>query len=167
MAMTTLIVMRHAKSDWSTMAPDHERPLNTRGHRDAVAAGAYLARYQIDHVVCSTAERTRQTWKRAQAGGTSATTVDFNADVYEATLGDLLGVVRQIPPPTQTALLLGHYPGVADLVERLAVADDNPAWTAMAIKYPTAAIAVLDFELPWPELHGGAARLIDYQVPRG
>ena len=53
------------------------------------------------------------------------------------------------------------------LVERLAVADDNPAWTAMAIKYPTAAIAVLDFELPWPELHGGAARLIDYQVPRG
>ena len=41
-ARTTLIVMRHAKSDWSTMAPDHERPLNTRGHRDAVAAGACL-----------------------------------------------------------------------------------------------------------------------------
>ena len=61
----------------------------------SVGAGAYLARYQIDHVVCSTAERTRQTWKRAQAGGASATTVDFNADVYEATLDDLLGALAR------------------------------------------------------------------------
>lgn len=165
--MRTLLVMRHAKSDWSTAAPDHERPLNARGRRDASAAGGYLGRYRIDRLLCSTAERTFQTWQLASRAGASATAVDYRSEIYEAAVGDLLELLRELPDEVGTAMLLGHFPGVADLVERLAIPDDNPAWTAMAIKYPTSAIAVLEFDLAWPQLRARKARLVDYQVPRG
>ena len=69
-----LVILRHSKSSWAEPEPDHARPLNKRGHRDGKAAGKWLAENigPVDHVLCSTATRTRLTWERAQAGGAVA-----------------------------------------------------------------------------------------------
>ncbi len=64
MAERTLLIIRHAKSDWESGAPDHERPLNARGRREAPKLGKHLAALGLrpDLVVCSDAARARQTW---------------------------------------------------------------------------------------------------------
>ena len=58
-----LLLLRHAKSAWPDLA-DSERPLNDRGRRDAPAMGRWLRDkgYVPDLVLCSTAQRTRDTW---------------------------------------------------------------------------------------------------------
>jgi phosphohistidine phosphatase len=66
-----------------------------------------------------------------------------------------------------TALLVGHNPGCAELVDLLAAERDPQAAELIAVKYPTAGIAVLDLEVPWPELDDGTARLTAFAVPRG
>jgi len=61
-----LILLRHAKSAWPVGVGDHDRPLARRGRREAPLAGRWLnenAR-EIDLAVCSSANRTRQTWMR-------------------------------------------------------------------------------------------------------
>src|SRR5262249_60816733 len=65
----TLLLLRHAKSDWSTEEPDERRPLSKRGRRDAPAAGRWLAEHAppLDLVVCSTAIRAQRTWALAGA----------------------------------------------------------------------------------------------------
>jgi phosphohistidine phosphatase len=65
--VSTLIVLRHGKSDWSGGEPDHLRPLARRGRRQAPEAGRWLAHNvaAIDLAVVSPAERTRETWRLA------------------------------------------------------------------------------------------------------
>lgn len=163
----TLVVMRHAKSDWSTAQADYARPLNERGRRDALAAGRQLADQPIDLVLCSSAIRTRQTWERAADGGASAARVTYHDEIYGAQVPELLALLRTLEPTTATVLLIGHFPSVAELVEDLGRRDDNPGWAKMAVKFPTSAMALLEFDGDWSELDASMATLIDYQVPRG
>lgn len=163
-----LVVMRHAKSAWDTPLPDHDRPLNARGRRDAPVAGKMLSRFGvIDRVCCSSSARTRETWALAEAGGAEAREVTFHPEIYEAPLGALLELVWSIPPDTQSALLLGHFPGVAGLVEHLGIRDSHPAWRSLDEKFPTSAIAMLEFECDWHALEEEQAMLTSFLIPRG
>lgn len=164
-----LIVMRHAKSSWKNPEPDHERPLNKRGTRDGLAAGQWLAENvgEIDHVLCSTAVRTRLTWERIRAGGASAGDVSFHDEMYESPVPGFRHLITSLPESTSTALFLGHWPGVEDLVRTLAQRDGHPGWADMDRKFPTSAIALLEIPTPWAELESGGARLSGYIVPRG
>src|ERR1700733_6103572 len=80
-----LVLLRHAKSAWVD-GPDHDRPLGKRGRRDAPRAGRWLGRsgYVPDLVVCSTARRTRDTWRLAAAELGATPLVRFEPRVYGA-----------------------------------------------------------------------------------
>jgi phosphohistidine phosphatase len=163
----TLVLLRHAKSDWPDVA-DHERPLAKRGRRDAPAVGRWLGAsgYAPDAVVCSTARRARETWELVSAGLAAAAperglpVVRYEPRVYEATVLGLLMLVREFESAWRTALIVGHNPGLAELTVGLASPDSAPPQA-----FPTAAVAVLGLPGPWADVAPGEARLLAFTVP--
>ena len=174
-----LVLLRHAKSAWPDL-PDHERPLASRGRRDAPVMGRWLRRagHVPDQVLCSTAQRTRETWELAQPGLGADPPVSFEDRVYEASAAQLLDLARHAPPAAATLLIVGHAPGIPELALMLAgaaaPADGDggsgavppAAVDRMRAKFPTAAIAVLELTGPWDQLGPGAARLTSFVTPR-
>jgi phosphohistidine phosphatase len=158
--MRRLVLMRHAKSDWSTDLPDHERPLNERGRRDAPAAGAWLAEHagEPELVLCSTATRTRQTWALASAELGANPAVRFEDRLYDATTGDLLTLVQELPDGTRAVAMVGHNPGT----ERLAT-----LLTGQQLLFRTSTLAVLTWDGEWADAGPGTARLQAQATPRG
>jgi phosphohistidine phosphatase len=165
----TLVLVRHAKSSWDYDVDDHERPLSARGRRDAEALGRLLSQQSLrpDLVFCSTATRTRQTWECAKAGGASAGEVQYLQEIYRAWVPELLTMIRDAPDEIHTLLVLGHAPGIPDLVEHLCVRTDSPDWAQMDSKFPTSALAFVNVPGPWAELGKGRAELARFVVPRG
>ena len=162
---------RHAKSDWPVGVADAERPLGRRGVRDAAAAGVWLAAHDArpDLVWCSPARRARQTWDALEGGlgpGVGPE-VRFDERVYEAVLGDLLSVLHDTPAASSCVLVVGHNPGVQDLVMALAERGSEDARALAAAKFPTSALAVLDLEPAWAEVRTGCGVLSSFAVPRG
>ncbi len=142
--MATLILLRHGKSDWSGGEPDHLRPLAPRGLRQVPEAGRWIAGRAggIDLAVISPAVRARETWRLAAAELAVAPPVREDERVYAASASSLRSVVRELPDAVATVVLVGHNPGLEDLV-----ADLTGRWVAM----PTAALAVVDLRGPWSE----------------
>ena len=164
----TLILLRHAKSAWDDPdLDDHDRPLAERGRRDSTAAGKTLAERRIrpDLVLCSSSERTRQTWRRAERAGVRAAEVRFDERIYEASSYDLLQLVHAVPEEVRTLMLVGHAPGLPDLAERITLDPSTEPARRMRLKYPTSGLAVFAVAVPWVELR--QASLLDFVVPRG
>jgi len=171
----TLVLFRHAKSAWPDV-PDHDRPLARRGVRAAPVMGRWLRNAGLvpGQVLCSTARRARETWQFAQAGLAASPPVTFDGRIYAATPADLLAVIREVPPATGTLLLIGHNPAIEDLALLLAGASVGPGTGGshhsdldrMRSKFPTAAIAVLQFGGTWRGLAPGRARLTAFVTPR-
>lgn len=155
-----LIVLRHAKSAWPEEMPDHRRPLNERGQADAPAAGRWLSghRYALDLVLCSTANRARQTWELASRELTDAPPARFDDDLYDASAGDLLAVVNGLPDLAESTLLIGHNPGMSELVTLL---------TGTRHELRTASLAVLGISGGWSDVTPGSAELLATAKPRG
>lgn len=169
-APARLVVLRHAKSAWPDGVADRERPLAPRGRRDAPAAGRWVRAADCvpDAVVCSPARRTRETWELVAPELGDVPEVVFEPRVYEAGSGQLLDVVRKTSEHRRTLLLIGHSPGVQELVLSLAGdAETDQQLAQVSEKFPTSAIAVLTFSGAWRELAPGNAVLADYAVPRG
>jgi len=174
----TLVLFRHAKSAWPDVA-DHDRPLARRGIRAAPVMGRWLREAGLlpGQVLCSTARRARETWQFAQPGLAATPPVTFDARIYEAAAADLLAVIAEVPAATGTLLLIGHNPAIEDLALMLATAPGGGRGSApgdaapgdlerMLAKFPTAAIAVLEFHGTWPGLARGRARLTAFVTPR-
>lgn len=143
--MATLIVVRHAKSDWSTDLPDHERPLAPRGRRQAPLTGAWLAGHlpDIDLAVVSPATRAQQTWALVADCLHSRPPVRVSEELYSGTAWD---VVTGLDASLSTVALVGHNPDLEDLVSSL---------TGRRIALPTSALAVIDLPNGWAD-PGGA-----------
>lgn len=140
--MSTLILLRHGKSDWSGGEPDHLRPLARRGRRQVPVAGRWLADNVgvIDLAVVSPAERTRETWRLAAAELAVPPPVREDDRVYAGSAPSLLGVLRELPEELSTVVLVGHNPGLEDLVASL---------TGSRVTMPTSALAVIDVSGSW------------------
>ncbi len=118
-----LILLRHAKSSWSEGGDDHDRSLNKRGKRDAPRVGLELELrgWRPDFVVCSTARRTRKTWKR-MAGATDgwdAIDAVVVPSLYHGSLGDLRAHAAAWSPKHTTVMAIGHNPGWEAAVQLL------------------------------------------------
>ncbi len=167
-----LVVLRHAKSAWPDGVVDHDRPLAGRGRRDAPAAGRWLAKagYVPDRVLCSTAQRARETWQLAEAELGAHPETTFEDRVYGATADELLDLAHEMPASVRTLMLVGHDPAMRELTLELATSSAGDAGAEglqrVRLKFPTAAIAVLAFSGSWPELGSGKGRLADFVVPR-
>ncbi|GHJ41184.1 histidine phosphatase family protein [Streptomyces sp. TS71-3] len=168
-APARLVVLRHAKSAWPDDVPDQERPLAQRGQRDAPAAGRWLREsgYEPDLVLCSTALRTRQTWDKAAEQLRGTPLVLFDPRIYAADVDRLLDVLREVFDQYRSVLLIGHHPGVQDLVLALSSGGDNEGLTRLRTKFPTSAIAVMTQPGRWADLAPGTALLTKFAVPRG
>ncbi len=118
MSTRQLIVFRHAKSDRPPGMRDEERPLSERGRRDATAAGSALQTLdpRVDLVVCSPAQRARETWDRAAASYPDGPPLRLDERIYEAEVDDLMEVLHELPENVGVAVLVGHNPGLEDLV---------------------------------------------------
>ncbi|WP_295392549.1 histidine phosphatase family protein [uncultured Thiodictyon sp.] len=163
-----LLILRHAKSDWDSLAvTDFDRPLTERGKHDAPKIGAWLLREGLvpDHVVSSPAERARQTAvKVCKALGIDKGAIVWDPEVYGATRGALLGVLGRCPPGASRVLLIGHNPGLEDLLEHLCgdaleLADDGKLLA-------TATLARLEMPADWVGSAPGSARLLSIIRPR-
>ena len=116
--MKRVIVMRHAKSSWSSgVASDHQRPLNPRGQRDAPRIAQELARlgWAPDHVLCSDAARTHETWAY-MADELPVATLDLRPELYHSSRHDLEPLLARLPDTVSTVLCLGHNPGWEHMV---------------------------------------------------
>ncbi|MFF3247200.1 SixA phosphatase family protein [Streptomyces sp. NPDC002870] len=164
-----LVVLRHAKSARPEGVPDHDRPLAPRGLRDAPAAGRWLAEADClpDLVLCSTARRTRQTWELAARELGSTPPVRYDPRLYGADDEPLLEAVCAVPDDVGTLLLIGHNPGLQDLILLLAGEALGGTMQRAQTKFPTSAVAVLTWRGTWSALAPGAALLTDLAVPRG
>jgi phosphohistidine phosphatase len=116
--------------------------LARRGRRQVPEAGRWLADNigAIDLAVVSPAERTRETWRLAAAELAVLPPVREDDRVYAGTADSLLGVLRELPHEVETVVLVGHNPGVEELVASL-----TGRWVPM----PTSALAVIDLPGPW------------------
>ncbi len=152
MAAHTLIVLRHGKSDWSGDDADIDRPLAPRGRRQAPEAGRWLAQNvgRVDLAVVSPAERARATWELVVAELADPPHMREDDRVYAASARELLAVVQDLPDEAATAVLVGHNPGVEDLVSLL-----SGEWVEMT----TSALAVLELTGSWAEAAPGTATL--------
>ncbi len=167
--MNTLILLRHAKSDYPSGVPDHDRPLAPRGIREGALAGDWLRAHApaIDAVLCSTATRTRQTLARTEI----EEPVQFIDRLYDATPGVALAEINKttslFEQDIATLLVIGHEPVMSALALGLA----GPGSSAHAVqqiqhKYPTSSIAVLRTEKAWNALEPEGAELVAFHVPR-
>ena len=148
----TLILLRHAKSDWSGALPDIDRPLAERGQAQAPLAGRWLASHAgtIDLAVVSPAQRARETWELASAELDPAPPVRFDDRVYAASAGQLLDILREAPDTVRTLILVGHNPGMEQLASLLSGED---------VIMPTSGIAELGVDGSWSELDTASAVL--------
>lgn len=167
-----LLLLRHAKSDWSGKVGDHERTLSSRGKRTAPKVGAYMRAkgYVPALVLCSTAERAKETLALAQPDFAKAPQVQYDRALYLAEWPQLLKAIRAAPP-LSPLLLVGHNPGLEQLAIALALQSQNSLERTrlqkLAHKFPTAALAVLDFDIAdWVDVKPGLGHLVDYLRPK-
>ena len=166
----TLLLLRHAKSDYPPGVPDHNRPLAPRGIREAALAGDWLRAHApaVDAVLCSTATRTRETLERTRIDAP----VEFVDLLYESTPGTVIDEINRVPErfdgDVSTLLVIGHEPTMSALSVGLATDDgsNDAAAERILIKYPTSAIAVLRTSKSWDQLVLNSATLVTFHVPR-
>ena len=165
-----LFVLRHFKSSWDDPdVDDFDRPLAPRGQRDAAGmAGRLAAAGPVPELIlCSPARRTRETLAAVLVGLGGAPMVQFVDALYGASAGELVALLRALPAGTGSVLLVGHNPGLQELVLRLAGDGDGAARRQAEFKFPTGALATLDLgATAWADLAAGAARLDALVVPR-
>lgn len=169
--MKTLTLLRHAKSSWDDpVSRDFDRPLNGKGQRAALAVGRYLRSEGItfDHVVASPAMRIVETVEQIEAGYGSDLAPLWDKRIYLASAGSLLDVVHELPAQAQTALLIGHNPGLEDLI--LTLIPDRAGDVlrdSVEEKFPTAAIAEMTFDVAdWAAIRADGGTLVRFIRPR-
>lgn len=169
--MKTLAIFRHAKSDWNdARLRDFDRPLNRRGRKGAEKMGAYIREQglRFDRVLASPAVRVTQTIEISgqAAGGTPPVTWDRR--LYLASSDVLQDVLREQDGNPASIILVGHNPGLEDLILDL-VPDDgaSPMRDVVEEKFPTAALALLQLKIGnWSDISDNCASISLLTRPR-
>lgn len=142
--MPTLILLRHAKSDYPAGVPDHERPLSERGRRNASTIADHLRPFlepgRSLGVAVSSARRAQETWAIAAPQLPPAKQLWTDRQLYLAEPSDLLEVTRAFE--TDIGILVGHNPGLSDLAASGRAADGDIAKAARSMR--TSTFAVID-----------------------
>ena len=160
--MKTLLILRHAKSSWAVDGmPDHERPLNDRGKRDAPRMGQLLKEVELvpDAVYCSTAKRARKTATKVAKHCGFVGEIDFRESLYLAEPDAYIDVLCSQSDDVERAMVVGHNPGLEELVEVLTGQDEI---------LPTAALVHLNLPIGrWQELEKTTSgELVNVWCPR-
>lgn len=159
--MKTLYLLRHAKSSWKDASlADFERPLKGRGRDAAEQMGEFLAskKVNISTLISSPSVRTRETVEILLQHARLAVEPLFDQRIYEASLATLAQVVSEIPADKKTAMLVGHNPGMEDLLAFL---------THESRHMPTCALARISLDgVGWKEVDRGVGKLEWFVTPK-
>jgi phosphohistidine phosphatase len=158
--MKTLLLMRHAKSDWDAdYGADHDRPLNERGRRSARAMGELLAEKGIQPglILSSTALRARSTAMLADEAGQWGSEIVLDESLYGGGTDAVIGAAALVPD-VERLMVVGHQPTWSMLVLAL---------TGERVDMKTATVAVVDFDITeWSALPGSRGVLSIVHQPR-
>lgn len=160
--MKSLLVMRHAKSDYPpSIADDFDRPLSKRGREDSTYMADLLrsAEKIPDLIRSSSAVRARQTATRMATGmEIEKRKIGYEDRLYLATFTDLASVVADLPDLATSALIVGHNPELEDWISLLCGAD---------LRLPTAGLVALSLDIThWAQIHKAQGRLRWFVIPR-
>jgi phosphohistidine phosphatase len=165
-----LLVLRHAKSDrGDSSLRDFDRSLAPRGLRDAEGMGRYLAKrgMQVDLVICSPAVRARETFGLVQSLLPQRLEIDLCDEFYLATPSTLLVRLAQIPSHQHGVVIVGHNPGLEDLISLLCSSGKSGALERLEQGLKTAALAEIEVTIDdWSQLSSGSGRLQRLTTPR-
>ncbi len=176
--MKTLTLLRHAKSGWDDPAArDFDRALNPRGKRAAAQIGLYLSEQGVvfDHVLASPAVRVVETLDNLTTTYPSLPSPEWERRIYLASAATLIDLVAGVPDSVERLLLVGHNPGLEDLVLMLVPVDSDGDGDSgelrlrdeVEIKFPTASLAELQFDCAsWADVGDMAATLTRFVRPR-
>lgn len=154
--------MRHAKTERSNPDGDHARVLMERGHSDSDLIAGWLAENGIrpDLALVSDAARTRQTMAKLKPALAEGADVRFSGSLYLAPPEAILHEIWATPANAETLLVVGHNPGIHELAFELAGSGERRLRSTLAGGFPTAALAVLDFDAPdWTGVAPGGGEL--------
>lgn len=131
-----LLLMRHAKSDWSNESlSDHDRPLNHRGREATPRMADWV--HQVGElpnlILCSSSARTQQTARILLDSWGATVPMKVLEELYLAPPGAIVDVVEENGGDAETLMVIAHNPGMTSLVSGLA---------QRMIEMPTAAVAV-------------------------
>lgn len=169
--MKTLGLFRHAKSDWNdARLRDFDRPLNARGRTGAGLMGLHIRDYGVKwrRIVASPAVRVTQTIELAAEAAGQTPPLNWDRRIYLASSPTLIELLREQEGDPDTVLMVGHNPGLEDLIFDL-VPDDgtSPLRDSVEDKFPTAAFAVLELDITaWRDIEDGCARMVHLMRPR-
>lgn len=168
--MKHLLLMRHAKSSWSEQGmDDFDRPLNERGHMTGDEMSIYLAKcYPLpDQIICSNAQRTRETLGHLLKAYRHPMTVALSRAIYEASYASIMQLIHDVDETVQTLMVVGHNPGIEEMAFALCRDGEAKAFERLNSKYPTAACAHLTIDVAkWSDLTRGSAFLKDFISPK-
>ena len=160
-----LSILRHAKSDWGDPGlADFERPLNKRGRAAAKAVGRAIRERELefDYILSSPSVRTRETLERLGL----AERAHWEEALYQATRGMLMRIVKSLPASAESALIVGHNPGVHEIVLDLTRPDSKGLRDRIWGKFPTCALASITFDgEAWSELAAGSGTIAELILP--
>lgn len=168
--MKTLILMRHAKSSWDAgQIADHDRILSERGRESAPVMGRWLKAQKLkpEMVLCSTAARVGETISLLRPGLPVDISVKEMEGLYMALPREILALIAKVKDKVETLMIVGHNPGIGSLAHWLAGQGDKRTLERMRDKFPTAGIAVIDFDIAsWRELDGEQGTLRLFASPK-
>lgn len=170
--MKRLLVFRHAKAGPHDEAHDKERALVERGRNDAGLMGRAMREkgYVPDLVFCSSAKRTVETWEHAAPALAAQPEIRFLDSLYDAPEKSLLKTIRGVREPATVLMYVGHNPGLENLARMLlrkpADAAEKRRVAAVREKFPTSAVAVIDFDADtWQDIEPEEGTLADFVTP--
>jgi phosphohistidine phosphatase len=160
--MKTIVIARHAKSDWATGLPDHDRPLNSRGKLDAPRMGRALEElsFKPDLIISSSAIRAKATAEAVAREIGFHQSVKIESKLYEAGHGMITGMLQALPDAVNNAMLFGHNPILEQLVAHLLQMKGN-------IVIPTSGMVCLEANIyNWSALQPGESSLKWFLIPK-
>src|SRR5215471_584493 len=161
MPVKTVMLLRHAKSDWDDESlRDFDRPLADRGKRDAPRIGKAIRKPGriADLILSSPASRASQTIEAVVESAGLDITPQFYDSIYGADPADILKLIRELPDTISSVLLVGHNPTCEHLLDRLAATDRHMA---------TAALACIEFQTDhWDDIDDGQGKLVWFVTPK-
>ncbi|MDJ0894301.1 MAG: histidine phosphatase family protein [Alphaproteobacteria bacterium] len=168
--MKALFLLRHAKSSWDDPAlEDHDRPLAPRGLRAAPRVGGFMAQEGLvpQAILCSTAERARQTCEIVRGCLPGPPMVDYVRELYLASAGGLLRFCHGADPDLESLMLVGHDPGMHNFANQMVGSGPEQELAKLAAKFPTGALAVFHLAVDrWVDVEPGTGRLEHFVLPR-
>ncbi|NNC47626.1 MAG: histidine phosphatase family protein [Sphingomonas sp.] len=166
--MPELLILRHAKSDWGDPSlRDFDRPLNRRGQEAAPDMGELVARKgPVDKILASPARRVVETLEGVRKGAPDLPAVQFEHELYGASVGEIVDLLRKNGGDATRVMLVGHNPGLHYLALGLTDGGEHPDRDTLAHKFPTAGLAHIEFDGSWAQLKEGSGRLLSFTRPK-